>query len=372
MSENSSAATVAHALAAHSDGITARELAEATGLRASTVHKALTSLEADGTAHRTPGASNGRRKAADLWRPATRTSGVTPDTETSDADAAPDTDLSVASADTVPTDQPGRQQGAEAAQQGAESAAERLDSAPSTEPTGEQDNGSTPDTRPAPVPVPEAATGTPRQPDLKVQIMAGVLTHHPDGLPAADAIAEAGLATNTGDIILAAMEIAGAARRLPVTDDGVELWVRGEADLSTVDPANAPTHVTCPTCGHTRRIRRPSARRPRTRGDHNGNGVPRLAKNGLRHQVEAFLRGLGAGHDVTPGTVARELGGRSSGAVGNAMARLTATGVLTITHEAPVMYALAANPPAPSPEVAALMATPVVTVDAEATATSAG
>jgi hypothetical protein len=67
-----------------------------------------------------------------------------------------------------------------------------------------------------------------------------------------------------GDTILAAMEVAGAARRLPVADDGTELWVAvADADLTTVDPANAPTTTTCPTCGHERKIRRPSAaRRP--------------------------------------------------------------------------------------------------------------
>jgi hypothetical protein len=197
------------------------------------------------------------------------------------------------------------------------------------------------------------APAAPRQPDLKVLIMAGVLGDHPDGVSAAVAIAESGLAPATGDTILAAMEVAGAARRLPVGDDGEELWVRGDGDLATVDPANAPTHVTCPTCGHTRRVRRPSATVRRTdgtgraTGDINSDGSPKLGKNGLRNLVEAFMRDLGPGHDVTPGTAGRELGGRSSGACLNAMNALSGLGVLVMTNPAPVKFALADNPPPP-------------------------
>ncbi len=206
----------------------------------------------------------------------------------------------------------------------------------------------------------------PRQPDLKVLIMAGVLGGHPDGLTADAAINESGLSVAMGDTVLAAMEAAGAARRLPTTEDGTELWVSvADADLATVDPANAPTTSTCPTCGHTRKIRRPSARRTtgtgtgRTTGEINTDGSAKLAKNGLRNQVEAFMRDLGTGHDVSPGVVARQLGGRSSGAVGNAMARLTEPGVLVMVSEAPVKYALAETAPEPTADVVAFMTRPL-------------
>ncbi|MEV7231244.1 hypothetical protein AB0M79_30135, partial [Polymorphospora sp. NPDC051019] len=202
----------------------------------------------------------------------------------------------------------------------------------------------------------------PRQPDLKVLIMAGVLGGHPDGITADNAINESGLSVVMGDTILAAMEVAGAARRLPVDDEGNELWVVGDGDLATVDPANAPTHTTCPTCGHTRKIRRPSARRTtgtgRTTGEINSDGSARLGKNELRNRVEAFMRDLGPGHEVTPGTVAREIGGRSPGAVRNGMDKLTGVGVLILTREAPETYALADNPPAPTAEVRAFLAPP--------------
>nr|WP_255597859.1 hypothetical protein [Micromonospora sp. RL09-050-HVF-A] len=192
--------------------------------------------------------------------------------------------------------------------------------------------------------------------------MAGVLGGHPDGITADNAINESGLSVAMGDTILAAMEVAGAARRLPVDDDGNELWVIGDGDLATVDPADAPTHSTCPTCGHTRKIRRPSARRTtgtgRTTGETNSDGSAKLGKNELRNRVEAFMRDLGPGHDVTPGTAAREIGGRSPGAVRNAMSKLAHAGVLILTREAPETYALADDAPAPTAEVRAFMAPP--------------
>ncbi|MET7952076.1 hypothetical protein, partial [Micromonospora sp. NPDC005324] len=211
------------------------------------------------------------------------------------------------------------------------------------------------------VPV-SGAPVSPRQPDLKVLIMAGVLGGHPDGITADAAINESGLSVAMGDAVLAAMEVAGAARRLPVTEDGDELWVIADGDLATVDPANAPTHSTCSLCGHTRKIRRPSVRRAaapgRTLSEINSDGSVKLAKNELRNRVEAFMRDLGPGHDVTPGTVAREIGGRSPGAVGNGMRKMATAGVLVLTREAPETYALADDAPAPTAEVRAFLTRP--------------
>jgi len=94
-----------------------------------------------------------------------------------------------------------------------------------------------------------------------------------------------------------------------------------------------------------------------------------LGKNELRNRVEAFMRDLGTGHDVTPGTVAREIGGRSPGAVRNAMAKLGGAGVLILTREAPETYALTDNPPAPPAEVRAFMAPPKDTTTGDEPAT---
>ncbi|GAA4469728.1 hypothetical protein [Phytohabitans houttuyneae] len=340
MSENTTTAeTVARTLANHPDGITVRDLATQAGVGQSTAAKALAAMQTAGTATRTPGPATGNRKGADIWRPATGDATATPD-------EAPVADDATATPDEAPV---------------ADDATATPDEAPVADDATATPGG-------APVP-----TG-PRQPDLKVLIMAGVLGDHPDGVDANVAIAESGLAPATGDTILAAMEVAGAAKRLPVGDDGIELWVRGDGDLATVNPANAPTHTTCPTCGHTRRIRRPSAtgRRSggtgRATGEINTDGSMKLAKGELERLVEAFIRDLGPGHELTPVTVGRELGGRSSGACGNAMDKLTGRGVLVLTSEAPRKFTLADNTPPPSAEVLAHMTSHrPATTDDEAT-----
>jgi hypothetical protein len=311
--------TVARTLATNPDGITVRGLADKAGVSPATVSKTLTAMEADGTARREPGPANGNRRPADVWYP------ITPATDGEAAVPAPADD---APADTTP--------------------------APA--------DGSATVTAAAPV---SAAPVVSRQDYMRVLIMAGVLGGHEDGITADAAIGESGLSVVTGDAILAAMEVAGAARRLPVTEDGTELWVAvADADLTIVDPANAPTTTTCPTCGHVRKIRRPSAtRRPagatgtgRPTGEINSDGSTKLAKGELELMVETFIRDLGPGHDLTPGTVGRELGGRSSGACGNAMSKLSGKGILIMTSEAPVKYALSPTAPAPTGEVVAYMA----------------
>jgi len=356
------AETVAAILANHPDGITVRDLATEAGVGQSTAAKAVAAMEAAGTAARTPGPANGNRKSADLWHPAT----IGTTDEATPADDAPDT------ADEAPGD---------------------ADIADTTdEATPAEDTPDTADVTPGEAPrdgagvagaaeavLPEApvsgAPVAPRQPDLKVLIMAGVLGGHPDGITADAAIGESGLSVAMGDVILAAMEVAGAARRLPTDEDGPELWVIGDGDLATVDPANAPTHTTCPTCGHTRKVRRPSARRTagtgRTGGEINTDGSVKLGKNELRHRVEAFMRDLGARHELTPGMVGRELGGRSPGAVRNAMEKLAIAGVLMLTREAPETYALVDNPPALTAEVRAFMTPAVVAITPADEATDA-
>ncbi|MDG4764489.1 hypothetical protein O7632_10285 [Solwaraspora sp. WMMD406] len=371
-------------------GVTARKLAGQASLPLPVVTEALQHMETAGTATRTPDPAKGNRKSADTWELATPAE-VTPDTadETPSADDATTGDEPTPTADdtpatggtipdtadeTTPDDATSTDEATGTAD--AEAATETTPD-PTNEPTGTDDataltDEPTPDDAPTTdeaaettdeASLPEApVSGAPvaaRQPDLKVLIMAGVLGGHPDGITADAAIGESGLSVAMGDTILAAMEVAGAARRLPVDDDGNELWVIGDGDLATVDPANAPTHTTCPTCGHTRKIRRPSTRRVsgtgRTTGEINSDGSTKLGKNELRNRVEAFMRDLGTGHDVTPGTVAREIGGRSSGAVRNAMAKLGGAGVLILTREAPETYALADNPPAATAEVRAFM-----------------
>lgn len=308
---NEARSVIAEALR-HNPGLTARKLAGQENLSLRVVTEALNAMETAGTAIRTPG----HRKSADLWEPAIPNNDAT-DTMPGAADEATpaDSDASGNAAGTAPV---------------------------------------------SGVPVSGGASGAGDH--LKIVMVAGVLGDYPDGVSAVDVIDQSGLRAQVVARVLTAMEVAGAAVRKPGDSDSApERWVRGEADLATVDLANAAPYRECVcTCGHKHRIKTgvtvtATRRAGRTTGESNTDGSPKLGKNGLRNQVEAFMRDLGPGHDLTPGTVGRELGGRSSGAVLNAMGRLAAIGVLTLTSEAPMKYGLADNPPAPTDEVAALM-----------------
>ena len=181
---------------------------------------------------------------------------------------------------------------------------------------------------------------------LKVVMVAGILGDHPDGVTASAIVDESGLRAAIVGRVLAAMETAGAAVRKPATTDdgepdpnGAELWLRGEADLTAVDLTAAAVRVVCPTCN------RPMPRRntvavgrtgPAAPG-HNGDGQRTLGKNELRNLVRDFLH-ANPGHEFTPTVIGRELG-RSSGAVGNALAKLVISGEALLTKEAPATFA---------------------------------
>ncbi|MBB2943242.1 hypothetical protein FB565_002955 [Actinoplanes lutulentus] len=326
--------SVTAALTTNPDGMTTRSLADATGLTVAVVSKALTSMEADGTARRD--ANPNGRKSADTWHSATP------------VDAAP-------AADTTP--------GTETTEDADAPAAVTLADEPGDTPAP-ADEATLPE---APVSAPPVV---PRKTDLKVMIMAGVLGDHPDGITADEAIDESGLALTVGEVILAAMEAAAAAHRLPIAADGTELWVPGDnTDLATVDLDNAPTSPACPTCGQERKIRRvammarrtttaPARPAVTTASEINTDGSTKLAKGELERIVEAFHRDLGTGHELTPGTIAKAIG-RSPGAIVNSQRKLSAHGVLVMTRPAPETYAMADNAPAPAADVRALMAPPV-------------
>ena len=178
---------------------------------------------------------------------------------------------------------------------------------------------------------------------MKIVMVAGILGDHPDGVSAASVAGESGLRAGIVARVLAAMELAGAAVRKTAADGEADVWLRGEADLTTVDLARADEPETCPTC-HRRMPRRSSVpvRRGLIAPGQNGDGQATLAKNGLRDLVRALLAEHPR-HEFTAGTIARELG-RSSGAVGNALARLTATGEAVLVKDTPMTYAVGATP----------------------------
>lgn len=85
--------------------------------------------------------------------------------------------------------------------------------------------------------------------------------------------------------------------------------------------------------------RTPKADAARTsRGE---SSAPRLGKGELSGLVLGYLRAHPGEH--SPTTVAKALGGRSGGAVGNALARLVAAGEAVQTSEAPRRYQAAAR-----------------------------
>ncbi|MER7273517.1 helix-turn-helix domain-containing protein [Dactylosporangium sp. NPDC000244] len=384
--------TVARVLADHPDGITVKDLATAAGIGASTASKALTAMEADGTATRTTGPANGNRKPADLWHPATSdtTSNTPADDTTTEEASMPTTDTTTtddATTDDATTDDATTDDAttddATATDNGTTDDATEDTTATDTTATGDDATGDAASGVPVGADQPTADTpapAAPRKKDLRVLLMAGVLGDHPDGVSAAEAIAESGLAIGVGDTILIAMEAVGVAER-QADDDGHETWfLLADGDLDAVDPANAPTHVTCHACGHASPIRRaynpgPVRRTPalrsaptgRTTVEINSDGSARLGKNELRTMVEAFMRTLGPGHRVTPGHVGRELG-RSPGAVNNAMEKMPE--VVTRVNDAPVMFETLPNLPAPSAAVAAHMTPPVVATPAATTDTA--
>lgn len=185
---------------------------------------------------------------------------------------------------------------------------------------------------------------------LKIVMVAGILGDHPDGVTAAAIADESGLRAAIVGRVLAAMETAGAAVRKPAnTDDesdatdtpdgsGVELWVRGEADLTTVDLSAAAVRVVCPTCQRPmpRRNTVNVTRTPAGPGQ-NSDGSRTLGKNELRTIVRDFLLAH-PGHEFTPTTLAREIG-RSSGATANALAKLVVSGEAVFVREVPATFA---------------------------------
>src|SRR6266511_1293206 len=203
---------------------------------------------------------------------------------------------------------------------------------------------------------------------LKIVMVAGILGDHPDGVSASAIVDESGLRAAIVGRVLAAMETAGAAARKapgePADESdpsGVELWLRGDAELTTVDLSAAAVREVCPTCQRPmpRRNTVSVARTGTAAPGHNSDGQRTLGKGELENLVRDFLR-ANPGHEFTALTIARELG-RSSGAVGNALAKLVTKGEALLVKDAPMIYSLA---PAPADATPADTAAPARSVPA--------
>src|SRR6266536_1183677 len=150
---------------------------------------------------------------------------------------------------------------------------------------------------------------------LKIVMVAGILGDHPDGVSASAIVDESGLRAAIVGRVLAAMETAAAAVR-----------------------------VVCPTCQRPmpRRNTVSVARTGTAAPGHNSDGQRTLGKGELENLVRDFLR-ANPGHEFTALTISRELG-RSSGAVGNALAKLVTNGDALLVKDAPMIYSLAPAP----------------------------
>lgn len=195
----------------------------------------------------------------------------------------------------------------------------------------------------------DVAAPQPRRIDRKVLVVAGVLGDYPDGVTI-DVIADAcGLTTATVARLLAAMQTADAARRLPADPDGdnTDRWVAGEGRATSVD-VTPPPPQRCPTCG---RLNRPGINREPGSAYAGGplansDGNDRLIRNELRGLVLEFINAR-AGDQFTPQAIAVELGDRqgraiSSGAVRNNCTTLAAAGLIQLAVDAPLQFT--ANP----------------------------
>jgi hypothetical protein len=138
------------------------------------------------------------------------------------------------------------------------------------------------------------------------------------------------------------MEAAGAAVRKPAAEgdtSGVELWLRGDADLTTVDLSRAILREVCPTCNRPM-LRRNTVNVSRTAGPAraglNGDGQRVLGKNELRDIVRGFLAEH-PGHEFTAGDISKEIN-RSSGAISNALNKLVISGDAVLACPAPMKY----------------------------------
>jgi hypothetical protein len=278
---------VADILSRNPLGLTARKIAGIGTLSLRDVGQALSTMEANGTATRTEGERNGNRKGADIWTP------------TTDTTSTPNTDV------TASTDAP-------------------MSGAPVSG---------------APV------SGGPASGKdyLKVVMVAGILADHPDGVSAADVVDESGLRAPIVGRVLGAMELVGVAMRTPATDvGGVELWTHGDGDLVTVDLTQTATREVCPNCHRPmpRRANSVNVRRTVSAAPgQNGNGQKTLAKNELRNLVRDFLNAH-PGHVFNATTISREIG-RSSGAIGNALAKLVLAGEAVMVTQDPMTYSAA-------------------------------
>ena len=175
-----------------------------------------------------------------------------------------------------------------------------------------------------------ATTSTPTPADA----IGTALSAHP-GATAAELAEVTGISRSTANKALAALEQAGTARRTPGGREGgrrlPDRWHLAKADTPDIPSAGGGHDK-----GHADDSAGPVEAAP-----------GRLGKGALRDLVLAYLAAHadgssdGDGPDgdgLGPAAIAKELGGKSSGAVGNALQRLEAEGKVRLVQASPRRY----------------------------------
>ena len=179
--------------------------------------------------------------------------------------------------------------------------------------------------------------------------VAAALVAHP-GATAAQVAEAAGIGRSTAAKVLAAMEDRGVARRDPGGRDGgrqlADCWHLLEADTAGGEPDIAGGEQDMVAASDPVAVV----------GDDPGRGdvgdavvavagsteTGRLGRGALRSLVFDYLGAHGGADGLGPAAVAKGLGGKSSGAVGNALARLEADGAVRLVAERPRRYVIVA------------------------------
>jgi hypothetical protein len=152
-------------------------------------------------------------------------------------------------------------------------------------------------------------------------------------------------ATDTDDATPAEDDLTEPATTEP-TDAAADDDIQGTTDTDTTDPAEAEPVVANATTEPTE----DGAATDADTATDSDDDKARLASGALRGMVEDYLRGH-PGKEFGPTAIAKELGGKSSGAVSNALDKLVEAKIAVKTQDKPRRFALAPAeaPAAPAP-----------------------
>jgi hypothetical protein len=148
------------------------------------------------------------------------------------------------------------------------------------------------------------------------------------GATAAELAEAAGIARSSAAKALTAMEQQGTACRIPGGRDG------GRRLADRWHPASSATEEVSPAEPSLAKEREPGP----LEAERAEAAASRLAKGALRSLVLDYLAAHAGPEGLGPTAIAKGLGGRSSGAVRNALARLEADGRARFASESPRRY----------------------------------